>query len=171
MTFATINRNLQVVTTRSWNCHQMVKEQDMKKKRGHWQRRVCKSEIIILTTRWEMIFGFYFHITEYYATLAKFLKWIPFTEELLLHQTKNLRAWTVPPDYRNKDLAFYSTLTLLWQRFDILSLAAHPMSLDLNLFRHRQRRICKTFQMRGLPPGTMTWMKTFIETIRWLTLI
>ena len=75
------------------------------------------------------------------------------------------------PDYRNKDLAFYSTLTLLWQRFDILSLAAHPMILDLNLFRHRQRRICKTFQMRGLPAGTMTWMKTCIETIRWLTLI
>ena len=65
----------------------------MKKKRGHyWQRRVCKSEIIIRTTRWEMIFALYFYISKYNATLAKFLKWIPFTEELLLRQTKNLRA-------------------------------------------------------------------------------
>ena len=77
----------------------MVKEQDKKKKRGHWQRRACKSEIIILATRCEIIFAFYFHITKYNATLAKFLKWMPFTEELLLHQTKNLRARTVPPEF------------------------------------------------------------------------
>ena len=91
----------------------MVKEQDKKKKRGHWQRRVCKSEIITLATRCEIIFAFYFHITKYNATLAKFLKWIPFTEELLLRQTKNLKA-----SYK---LNFFGSLQICFAIFEILA--------------------------------------------------